>query len=988
MRIFEFREKLNHLTTRALSFFDRLVLLACTALLTTAVAAQEKPYVPGEFIVRFYPDAQPGAVLEEMANLWGSQVQSTPLSRSSHIFKLSTNGTVFELSDEGRGLLDDLRDHPSVDVAQFNHYISAREVLPNDPGIDQQWHHANGGDHDIDSDLAWETTTGGNTANGDDVVVCVIEGGGTYYSHTDLIDNHWTNPGEIPGNGIDDDENGFVDDYNGWNATSDDDNIPGGNHGTGVSGMIGAKGNNELGGSGVNWDVKLMQVVIGALTEDNVISAYNYPLVMRQLYNSTGGDKGALVVATNASWGIDFANPDNYPVWCGFYDDLGAAGILNCGATANNNVNVDNVGDMPTGCSSPYMIAVTATNSADVRTFSGYGQTSIDLGAPGESVYLPSGTWVYGNTSGTSFASPAVAGAIALLYSAPCASFANLALNDPQTAADLVRQYLFDGVDAVPGLATETATGGRLNVNNALQLLQGDCGPLPTCDILDLSATADCVFNPVSGQVESQVTLTVSFAHTSCDVAELCVDDDSTLTCDALESNAWDWFAPEYTLTGLNSGAALTFTATTADGQTASVSITTADCSGFVPGCTDTEAVNYDAAANFEDGSCVYPCSQVTLALSTDCWGGETGLTLTHESGEVALSVPTGSLLSLTDYSWPLCLPDGCYTLTLTDSYGDGLAGTIFGCSNDGSFGADYDAGVSIAALDTPNFGTSISWEFCVNFGEIPGCTDPAACNYTPGADTDDGTCQVPGGPCDDGLDTTGNDTVQADCTCAGLELGCTDETACNYVATALLDDGTCTYPGCTDPVGTNYDPTAGCDGESCTYNCDTFNLSLTTDCWGEEVFWNFVDADGTVLYSSNAGDYDDLTTYSIPVCLNPGCYTFTIFDSFGDGMSGVASGCEQDGFYDLTDAEGNVLISLLAPNAAYGDMEQQTFCLASDCLGDFDGDNWRLVPDLLLLVGNYSCMGDCGITDLNGDSSVDSADLLTFLGFFGTSCE
>ena len=142
-----------------------------------------------------------------------------------------------------------------------------------------------------------------------------------------------------------------------------------------------------------------------------------------------------------------------------------------------------------------------------------------------------------------------------------------------------------------------------------------------------------------------------------------------------------------------------------------------------------------------------------------------------------------------------------------------------------------------------------------------PVCTDPAACNYTPGADTNDSTCQVPGGPCDDGLDTTGNDTVQADCTCAGLELGCTDEAACNYALSALLDDGSCTYPGCTDLVGINYDPTAGCD-------------------------------------------------------------------------------------------------------------------------------NWRLVPDLLLLIGNYSCMGDCGTTDLNGDSSVDAADLLTFLGLFGTACE
>ncbi len=104
-------------------------------------------------------------------------------------------------------------------------------------------------------------------------------------------------------------------------------------------------------------------------SEASVVSAYNYPLTMRMLYNTTGGESGAFVVATNASLGIDNADASNYPIWCAVYDTLGEEGILSCGATANNNVNIDVVGDMPTGCASPYMAAVTASNNNDVRTF-------------------------------------------------------------------------------------------------------------------------------------------------------------------------------------------------------------------------------------------------------------------------------------------------------------------------------------------------------------------------------------------------------------------------------------------------------------------------------------------------------------------------------------------------------------------------------------------------------------------------------------------
>jgi hypothetical protein len=153
--------------------------------------------------------------------------------------------------------------------------------------------------------------------------------------------------------------------------------------------------------------------------------------------------------------------------------------VLNCGATANNNVNVDVVGDMPTACSSDFMISVTATNDADVRTFSGYGAATIDVGAPGEDVYTTSIGGGYGSTSGTSFASPLTAGVIGLICSAPCASFAALMQGDPEAGALYARQALFNGVDQVGNLPGNTVTGGRINAGNSVQWIMNNCGSCP-----------------------------------------------------------------------------------------------------------------------------------------------------------------------------------------------------------------------------------------------------------------------------------------------------------------------------------------------------------------------------------------------------------------------------------------------------------------------------------------------------------------------------
>ena len=459
---------MKHLSTLLLFF---LLLNFNTKAQTTHF--DNKPYVKGEMLIQLKANTGPRSIIEKAPATFNLQFVEE-LSKPMRISLVS-----FDYQNISHEAFQSwLYSQPEITVADYNYYVQMRSTIPGDPSFTSQWHHlntgANGGtaDADIDSDLAWDITTGGTTATNDDIVVCLVEGGGGNLDHQDLSPNRWVNTNETPNDNIDNDGNGYVDDYNGWNTGSNNDDYGNSGHGTNCLGMIGAKGNNNIAVVGANWDVKLMVLNMGGnLTQANVVSAYTYPLVMRQLWNNSNGAQGAFVVATSASWGIDGANPASYPLWCQFYDTLGVYGILNVGATTNSNLDVDVAGDMPTACNSDYMIGVGRTDNQD-GTAGGYGDQTIELGAPGINVVTTSGTnnGASGTTSttGTSFSCPLTAGVIGLAYSIPCPYFMSVVTSNPQSAADLVLQALLSGTDPKPQLSSKFVTGGRLNAKNTL----------------------------------------------------------------------------------------------------------------------------------------------------------------------------------------------------------------------------------------------------------------------------------------------------------------------------------------------------------------------------------------------------------------------------------------------------------------------------------------------------------------------------------------
>ncbi|MCA9786220.1 MAG: S8 family serine peptidase [Candidatus Cloacimonetes bacterium] len=474
------------------------IALTCTGFACQNALAREAEtaaFVPGVVLVRFeHPVTPDQAALLLDAGLF--TVDQRIYDRLSiYRVKLSEGLEVpeaLELLDRNKNLR----------WAQADHLTHERDTVPDDPMFPSQWNMSI-----ISAPQAWDLGTGGVDVLGRQIVTAICDGG-MEMTHPELSGNLWVNTGETPGNGVDDDGNGYIDDVNGWDGYNNDGSIPTNGHGTHVSGIAGASGNNGTQVCGINWNSTLMPVACSSNSTSIVSTGNNYVANMKALWFSSQGAQGANIVSTNSSFGVNQADcqSGSYPIWNDLYDDMGALGILSAGATANANFNVDVVGDVPTSCSSDWLITVTNTTSVDVKySQAGYGLTTIDLGAPGTSVLS---TYTGGSTStltGTSMATPHVTGAISYLHSVASADFANYYMLFPAEAALLIKQWIMDGTDQLAALDGITVSGGRLNLAASAALAAAfNNGPSP---LMDLTAPSLSFSLPANASETAQLSL-------------------------------------------------------------------------------------------------------------------------------------------------------------------------------------------------------------------------------------------------------------------------------------------------------------------------------------------------------------------------------------------------------------------------------------------------------------------------------------------------
>lgn len=278
---------------------------------------------------------------------------------------------------------------------------------------------------------------------------------GYMYTHDDLAANAGVNPGELAGNGVDDDGNGYVDDVHGWDFDGGNNTVFDGatdDHGTHVAGTIGAIGGNGKGVAGVCWDVNLLSAkFLGRRggTTANAIRAVDYFTDLKSRHNLN-------LVATNNSWG----GGGYSQALADAIGRAGSAGILFIAAAGNSGVNNDASPHYPSSYENANIIAVASiTSSGALSSFSNYGATTVDLGAPGSDIWstIPKsskGSVIasYASYSGTSMATPHVTGAVALYA----------AYHPGSSATQIKNAIIGDGI-ATPALTGKTTSGKRLN---------------------------------------------------------------------------------------------------------------------------------------------------------------------------------------------------------------------------------------------------------------------------------------------------------------------------------------------------------------------------------------------------------------------------------------------------------------------------------------------------------------------------------------------
>jgi subtilisin family serine protease len=320
---------------------------------------------------------------------------------------------------------------------------------PNDPMFSDQWALNNSGQNggkkkaDIDVLKAWKKTHGSRK-----VVVAVLDSG-VDYTHQDLAVNMWTRPDNIPV--YKDDELGTIPDLHGFSAVDDDrDPMDDNGHGTHCAGVIGAEGNNDEGIAGINWEVEIMPLKFlgrgGSGTTKDAIEAINYAIERKR--------EGVNVRVINASWGSTTYSKALEDV----IRAAGDEGILFVAAAGNDGSSNDSRPHYPSSYNLPNVISVAALDRADLMaTFSNFGVKSVHVAAPGKDIVS---TWLngeYREASGTSMATPQVAGIAALVLA-----------QDPKMSIQKLRQKLLSSVDLLDTLTGKLENAGRINAGKVL----------------------------------------------------------------------------------------------------------------------------------------------------------------------------------------------------------------------------------------------------------------------------------------------------------------------------------------------------------------------------------------------------------------------------------------------------------------------------------------------------------------------------------------
>lgn len=398
------------------------------------------------------------------------QLRSGDEQRFEQLYPNEPYYLVFVDRNNQQEQLTRLQQHPGIRMAQFNHAVRERNT---DPYWEEQWNLRRIGLPEVWSVPRPQPDSRSTTSH---ILIGVLEKNGFDLQHADLNGQFWSNPYEIPYDGLDNDANGFVDDIQGWNFRTQSAIHQLDQHGTQVAGLIGARSGNRLGIAGIHQGAGLIPLS-GLHYEHQIVRAYLYLRDLRRRYNRSEGREGALVVAANASFGVNFGRPEDYPIWCEVFDKLGKEGILSVSSVMNAPINIDQYSDIPTSCGSDYLITVTESDIQDqLPADAAYGLQKVDLAAPGRGSFTTFAYDRYGTVNrGTSFAAPHVSGTIAVLYDYFCADLQEKLLADPAGTARLVKQWILDGVTPVTTLTNKVKSGGRLNASASLHLLNTYC---------------------------------------------------------------------------------------------------------------------------------------------------------------------------------------------------------------------------------------------------------------------------------------------------------------------------------------------------------------------------------------------------------------------------------------------------------------------------------------------------------------------------------